>query len=114
MCTIHVAEVEPSRLVDVTCRLCMALLENLSFLSGETLPRGHLPPAKSEYNTYYLYREGEGPYAAPTRDDGSSSRRRRRSSRKTRKVIAEVLTKLLLESCSPSESDEDNEAIALR
>ena len=65
-----------------------------------------LPAPRNEYNTYHVYNtEGMGPYGS------SSARRRRRSDRKSRKAIAEALTKLLLEPCSPSDSDEDSEAM---
>lgn len=64
-----------------------------------------LPPPRNEYNTYHVYNtEGVGPY-------GSSGARRRRRSDRKRKAIAEALTKLLLEPCSPSDSDEDSEAM---
>ena len=89
---------------------------NFVIVSGNTLSHGRLkalPTSKTEYNTYYLYStEGEGPHAPSTRGDGSSSARRRRwSDRRNRKAIAEALTKLLLEPCSPSDSDEDGEAV---
>ena len=96
----------------------MTLMFILYFVivTGNALPHGNLkalPPLKNEYNTYYLYNtEGAGPYAPSTREDGSSgTRRRRHSNRKHRKAIAEALTKLLLEPCSPSDSDEDVEAM---
>ena len=94
----------------------MALVLIFVIVSGNALPRGSLkalPPPKNEYNTYYLYPEEAGPYAPPTKEGGSSSRRRRHSDRKHRKAIAEALTKILLEPCSPSDSDED-EAAAMR
>ena len=80
---------------------------------GDPLVHGNMralpPPPGHEYDSY------NQPYPPMAGEMGGSAHRRRHSSKKQRKAIVAALSKLLLEPCSPSDSDEDGgEAPAAR
>lgn len=71
------------------------------------------PPPGREYGSYYSEDMKSSYPHSP--EEGRSSRRRRHGSRRSsRKAIAALLARLLVEPLSPSDSDEDNEVRGAR